>query len=118
MDIEILYEDENVVAVNKPAGLIVHGDGKTDGLTLVDWILEKYPNIKEVGEPVTAKALVDQVLFFDNLDETTIRSILEKYGREDGLRAEDIPRFFEIFKNKKMHESLWSTTTPSSKKRR
>lgn len=46
----ILYENEDVVAVNKPAGLIVHGDGKTVEPTLVDWILKKYPEIKEVGE--------------------------------------------------------------------
>jgi 23S rRNA pseudouridine1911/1915/1917 synthase len=51
MNVEILYEDENVVVVNKPAGLVVHSDGKTEEPTLVDWILEKYPEIKEVGEP-------------------------------------------------------------------
>lgn len=46
----VLYEDEEVVAVNKPAGLVVHGDGKTKEKTLVDWIMEKYPEIKDVGE--------------------------------------------------------------------
>ena len=57
MNIEILYEDEDMVAVNKPAGLVVHSDGlpaqagKTTGPTLVHWILSKYPDIKEVGEP-------------------------------------------------------------------
>ncbi len=52
MDIEILYEDKNIVAINKPAGLVVHSDGRTAEPTLVDWILEKYPKIKEVGEPM------------------------------------------------------------------
>ena len=51
MNINVLYEDDNVVAINKPAGLVVHSDGKTEESTLVDWILEKYPKIKEVGEP-------------------------------------------------------------------
>lgn len=51
MSIEILYEDNDVLAVNKPAGLVVHGDGKTEEPTLVDWILEKYPETKDVGEP-------------------------------------------------------------------
>lgn len=50
--IPILYEDDDVLAVNKPAGLVVHADGKTDEPTLVDWILERYPNIKDVGEPM------------------------------------------------------------------
>jgi len=51
MEPEILYEDENIIAINKPAGLVVHSDGKTDEKTLVDWIIKKYPEIKEVGEP-------------------------------------------------------------------
>lgn len=47
----ILYEDKDVVAVNKPSGLVVHSDGKTVEETLVDWVLKKYPETKEVGEP-------------------------------------------------------------------
>ena len=47
---EIIYEDSEVLVINKPAGLVVHSDGKTDEKTLVDWIMDKYPEIKEVGE--------------------------------------------------------------------
>lgn len=50
INIKILYEDENILAINKPAGLVVHGDGKSERETLVDFILEKYPEIAEVGE--------------------------------------------------------------------
>lgn len=50
MAIKILYEDFNVLVINKPAGLLVHSDGRTNEPTLVDWILGKYPNIKGVGE--------------------------------------------------------------------
>lgn len=50
MQLTILYEDADVLVVNKPAGLIVHADGRTNEPTLVDWLLEKYPNIKGVGE--------------------------------------------------------------------
>jgi len=49
-EVQIIYEDENVLAVNKPAGLVVHSDGKTEEITLVDWILKNYPEIKGVGE--------------------------------------------------------------------
>lgn len=51
MEPTILYEDDNMLAVNKPAGLIVHSDGKTVESNLVDWLLLKYPEIKNVGEP-------------------------------------------------------------------
>jgi len=52
MDIPIIYEDDNMLAVNKPAGLVVHSDGRTKESTLADWFLEKYPDAKDVGEPI------------------------------------------------------------------
>ena len=51
MKIEVLYEDDDVLAVDKPAGLVVHSDGKTAEPSLSDWVLEKYPQTKNVGEP-------------------------------------------------------------------
>ena len=39
----ILYEDEDVLVINKPSGLVVHADGKTTEPTLVDWLLKHYP---------------------------------------------------------------------------
>lgn len=51
-EIDILYEDKDALVINKPAGLIVHPDGHTDEITLVDWILKKYPRMKKVGEPI------------------------------------------------------------------
>jgi 23S rRNA pseudouridine1911/1915/1917 synthase len=51
MNVQIIYEDKEALAVNKPAGLVVHGDGKTDEPTLVDWIMETYPEMENIGEP-------------------------------------------------------------------
>ncbi|MDD5152589.1 MAG: RluA family pseudouridine synthase [Candidatus Pacebacteria bacterium] len=54
IQIPILYEDSEVVVINKPAGLVVHPDGRTNEETLVDWISSHYPDIaqKEVGESI------------------------------------------------------------------
>lgn len=51
LNIEILYEDKDCLVVNKPAGLMVHSDGRTEGPFLSDWVLENYPKTKNVGEP-------------------------------------------------------------------
>ncbi|PIT96661.1 hypothetical protein COT82_01950 [Candidatus Campbellbacteria bacterium CG10_big_fil_rev_8_21_14_0_10_35_52] len=51
MKIQILYENNEVIVVNKPAGLLTHNDGKDKNKTLTDWALERYPKIKNVGEP-------------------------------------------------------------------
>lgn len=48
----IIYEDQYVVVVNKPAGLVVHGDGRTNESALTDWVLERYPDTERVGEPL------------------------------------------------------------------
>lgn len=52
---EILFEDENCLFINKPAGISVHGDGKTPEYTVADWVLEKYPALRDVGEPITIR---------------------------------------------------------------
>jgi 23S rRNA pseudouridine1911/1915/1917 synthase len=40
------------LVINKPAGLVVHPDGKREGESLVDWILNNYPEMSGVGEPL------------------------------------------------------------------
>jgi len=48
--LKIIYEDKDVIVINKPSGLIVHGDGKSKEKTLVDDLIKEYPKIKNVGE--------------------------------------------------------------------
>lgn len=47
---QIIHEDEMLLVLNKPAGLVVHSDGRTQEQTLVDWLLDVYPSIRGVGE--------------------------------------------------------------------
>jgi 23S rRNA pseudouridine1911/1915/1917 synthase len=51
IEIEVLFENDDVVVVNKPAGLMVHADGHNEEKTLADWFLDNYPKAKGVGEP-------------------------------------------------------------------
>jgi 23S rRNA pseudouridine1911/1915/1917 synthase len=47
----VVYEDEHVIVVDKPAGLVVHpGAGNPTG-TLVNGLLSRYPELAEIGEP-------------------------------------------------------------------
>jgi len=50
MNIEIVFENKNLLIINKPVGLVVHSDGKINEPTIVDWVLENYPEINGVGE--------------------------------------------------------------------
>jgi 23S rRNA pseudouridine1911/1915/1917 synthase len=55
-EVKIIYEDKDVLAINKPAGLLVHGPN-----SLVDWLLKKYPEIKDVGEDSTRPGIVHRL---------------------------------------------------------
>jgi 23S rRNA pseudouridine1911/1915/1917 synthase len=47
----VVYDDEHVIVVDKPAGLVVHpGAGNVSG-TLVNGLLARYPEIATIGEP-------------------------------------------------------------------
>jgi 23S rRNA pseudouridine1911/1915/1917 synthase len=49
MDLTILYADEALVVVDKPVGLIIHpGSGNKTG-TLINGLLERYPEMAKVG---------------------------------------------------------------------
>ncbi len=49
-NIEVIYEDEGCVVVNKPVGMLVHEDGRNDEPTVVDWLLARAPKARGVGE--------------------------------------------------------------------
>ena len=62
MEVSIIYEDNNLLVVNKPSGLITHpknADDHQDSLT--GWLVEKYPEIKTVGEDTLRPGLVHRL---------------------------------------------------------
>lgn len=50
-EIPILFENDDVVVINKPTGMFVHEDGMNKGETVVDWLLHHAPEARGVGEP-------------------------------------------------------------------
>lgn len=50
-NIKIIYEDEDILAINKPSGLVTHPKNINDGQpSVVGWLLSKHPDIKNVGD--------------------------------------------------------------------
>jgi 23S rRNA pseudouridine1911/1915/1917 synthase len=74
----IIAENEWLIAVDKPAGLIAHSDGRTEEPTLAEWLGETYPALRGVGgawvspqgESVPLNGLVHR------LDRTTSGTII------------------------------------------
>ncbi len=53
MNIKIIYENSDVLVIDKPAGIIVFPEGeslKSKEKTLIDLLLEKFPDLKNAGE--------------------------------------------------------------------
>lgn len=50
MELPILYEDDAIVAVAKPAGVMTHPDGHSTEETVSDWFAARYPESAAVGE--------------------------------------------------------------------
>ncbi len=51
VSIEVVYSDEHIIIVNKPAGMIVHPGAGVDAGTLAQGLLHKYPELAEIGDP-------------------------------------------------------------------
>ncbi|MFA6423216.1 MAG: RluA family pseudouridine synthase [Patescibacteria group bacterium] len=45
---KILFEDENIVVIDKPVGMVVHEGAGEIGETVADWLVKKYPEVKEL----------------------------------------------------------------------
>ena len=90
-DPTILYEDKDLLVINKPAGLLVHDDGRqvagagigigTGVATsasaaastplLTDWIIKHYPKTAKVGEPLQSTPPIARPGIVHRLDKGT-----------------------------------------------
>jgi len=48
MKIKVLYEDKDILAIDKPSGILVYLDKKTKDKTILDWALKNYPKTELV----------------------------------------------------------------------
>lgn len=49
----IIFENDDVMVINKPTNWLTHEDGKTEAPTVVEWFLRQVPDAKGVGEAAT-----------------------------------------------------------------
>ncbi len=91
MNPTVIYEDEYVLALDKPSGVLVHSDGRSGEGTLVDWVVQNYPDIKDVGE--------EQVL--QNGVKIKRPGIVHRLDRETSgvILVAKTPESFEFLKN-------------------
>jgi len=57
--LNVIYKDENIIAINKPAGISVHPVNLDDDNTLVNGLICQFPEIKNVGDPSISSGQVN-----------------------------------------------------------
>ena len=61
-----------------------------------DWVY-----FKNAGKPVAFRARVRSVLEFSDLCPEEVNALLVSYGRADGILPEDVPEYFQRFKDRR-----------------
>ena len=51
MNFRKIYEDENTLVIDKPAGIMVHEDGRSKEQSVADVLALEYPSIAKIGDP-------------------------------------------------------------------
>jgi 23S rRNA pseudouridine1911/1915/1917 synthase len=59
--LKIVYEDDNILVIDKPAGLLIHPTEKMETKTLAAGLLARFPEIKNVGESPLRPGIVHRL---------------------------------------------------------
>jgi 23S rRNA pseudouridine1911/1915/1917 synthase len=51
IELEVVHADDDVIVIDKPAGLVVHPGAGNPGGTVVNSLLQRFPEIADVGDP-------------------------------------------------------------------
>ena len=111
MEIQIIYKDENIVAVNKPAGILVHKTAaafgkntRKEGETVADWAIRRFPEIKSVGDIHTSGgSFIERSGIVHRLDRETSGVII--IARNQGSFL-DLKRQFQNHEVRKTYLAL------------
>lgn len=60
-ELKIVAKEKEYLIIDKPAGLTVHGGKNIQGLTLVDALLDRYPELAKIGENPDRPAIVHRI---------------------------------------------------------
>lgn len=105
--IKIIFEDENFLVIDKPAGLLVHPTAQKNSAkpTLIDWLLSFRPEIKAVGEDNLRPGLVHRLdretsglLIIAKNQETFL--FFKKLFQERKIKKGYLALVYGVFKNK------------------
>ncbi len=60
-EISVIFENEDILVIDKPRGIAVHPDTKHKDNTVVNWAIKHYPPIIKIGENMTRPGIVHRL---------------------------------------------------------
>jgi 23S rRNA pseudouridine1911/1915/1917 synthase len=101
----ILYEDSDILVLNKPAGLVVHPDGRTEEPSVSEWFAQSYPDAKDVGESMekTSGEIIERSGVVHRIDRDTSGILLlakTKEGHQclkEQFQKREIDKTYHLF---------------------
>lgn len=106
--IKIIFENQDFLVLDKPAGILVHPTAAGESDTLVSWLIDKYPNIDKLNWPDPARPGI-----VHRLDKDTSGLIIL------AKNPETLERLQVLFKSrdiKKTYQALVLGKTPAEDK--
>lgn len=93
--VDVVHEDDHLIVVDKPAGLVVHpGAGRPDG-TLVNGLLARFPEVASVGDPM--RPGIVHRLDRDTTGLLAVARTAEAYDAlVDALAARQVGRIYHV----------------------
>lgn len=61
IQLDIVFENDDFLIINKPSGILVHGTGKNESDTIANALIYLYPTIKEVGDDLMRPGIVHRL---------------------------------------------------------
>ena len=90
---ELIYTDDDIIVVSKPAGMPVHEAKHSTDRTLVDWLLERFPEIENVGDVPADEAKAIHLYrpgIVHRLDKLTSGVMVVARNQESFLRLKEL----------------------------
>jgi len=119
-ELEVLYEGDNIMVVNKPPGLVVHADGRTNEPSVADWVVAAYPETHAVGEPIVNgdDSVIERPGIVHRLDRNTSGALIiarsepaYKYLKRQ-FQNGDVRKTYRAFVYGKIKQSRGSINRP------
>jgi 23S rRNA pseudouridine1911/1915/1917 synthase len=93
---EVLFENERILIINKPIGLMVHPDDRSEEITISDLVYHLYPEMREVGEG-------DRFGVVHRLDRDTSGALILCKTKDS---FKDVKNLFQNHKVKKVYRAI------------